>query len=242
MPAIQTITMRISPSARRAAARCPEETPPGRHRRAKRRRPTPRRESRACPESRALSSRSLSGRRRIKPQEAAKPRRPRMPRKPMNQNPAPAANGEAQAAAQAPRAPKANTRTARPRATAAVGSTGNAPQSAAPQQAAKPMQPRRNPPRPRANSARPAERPQTGMRRRIVAPIAPEEKPCISQTLQWVGKKPPTMRSRASEHPSRATLRMIPLGGMCEIGIRTYDGLRIRQRYYHRRLRPDFPG
>ena len=153
-----------------------------------------------------------------KPQEAAKPRRPRMPRKPMNQNPAPAANGEAQAAAQAPRAPKANTRTARPRATAAVGSTGNAPQIAAPQQAAKPMQPRRNPPRPRANSARPAERPQTGMRRRIVAPIAPEEKPCISQTLQWVGKKPPTMRSRASEHPSRATLRMIPLGGMCEIG------------------------
>ncbi len=144
-----------------------------------------------------------------KPQEAAKPRRPRMPRKPMNQNPAPAANGEAQAAAQAPRAPKANTRTARPRATAAVGSTGNAPQIAAPQQAAKPMQPRRNPPRPRANSARPAERPQTGMRRRIVAPIAPEEKPCISQTLQWVGKKPPTMRSRASEHPSRATLRMI---------------------------------
>lgn len=153
-----------------------------------------------------------------KPQEAAKPRRPRMPRKPMNQNPAPAANGEAQAADQAPRAPKANTRTARPRATAAVGSTGNAPQIAAPQQAAKPMQPRRNPPRPRANSARPAERPQTGMRRRIVAPIAPEEKPCISQTLQWVGKKPPTMRSRASEHPSRATLRMIPLGGMCEIG------------------------
>ncbi|MFR8976587.1 MAG: hypothetical protein ACLVJB_01645 [Christensenellales bacterium] len=57
-----------------------------------------------------------------KPQEAAKPRRPRMPRKPMNQNPAPAANGEAQAAAQAPRAPKANTRTARPRATAAVSS------------------------------------------------------------------------------------------------------------------------
>ena len=56
------------------------------------------------------------------------------------------------------------------------------------------------------------------MRRRIVAPVTLEEKPCISQTLQWVGKKPPTMRSRASEHPSRATLRMIPLGGMCEIG------------------------
>ena len=61
-------------------------------------------------------------------------------------------------------------------------------------------------------------RPRQGGRRRIVSPIMQEEKPCISQTLQWVGKKPPTMRSRASEHPSRATLRMIPLGGMYEIG------------------------
>ena len=98
-----------------------------------------------------------------------------------------------------------------------------------------PAQPRRNPPRmrtgaPRQNNAaprtqkaaanRPAEamRPRQGGRRRIVSPIMQEEKPCISQTLQWVGKKPPTMRSRASEHPSRATLRMIPLGGMYEIG------------------------
>ena len=55
-------------------------------------------------------------------------------------------------------------------------------------------------------------------KRRIVAPTAQEDKPFISQTLQLVGKKPPSMRSRASEHPSRATLRMIPLGGMCEIG------------------------
>lgn len=62
-----------------------------------------------------------------------------------------------------------------------------------------------------------AQRPQVG-RRRIVAPVQQADKPCISQTLQLVGKKPPTMRSRASEHPSRATLRMIPLGGMCEIG------------------------
>ncbi len=59
--------------------------------------------------------------------------------------------------------------------------------------------------------------PQTG-RRRVVAPVVQADKPCISQSLQLVGKKPPTMRSRASEHPSRATLRMIPLGGMCEIG------------------------
>ena len=55
-------------------------------------------------------------------------------------------------------------------------------------------------------------------RRRISAPAAQADKPIISATLQLVGKKPPTMRSRASEHPSRATLRMIPLGGMCEIG------------------------
>lgn len=161
-----------------------------------------------------------------KPQTPPAPRRPRMPRKPIN--PAPAANGEAQAAAQTPRAPRTNnrTRTARPRTNAAANS---AQQTAAPQQASRPALERRNPPRPRVSSAqaaerprtvspRQAERPQTGMRRRIVAPVALEEKPCISQTLQWVGKKPPTMRSRASEHPSRATLRMIPLGGMCEIG------------------------
>ena len=148
-------------------------------------------------------------------QEAPKPRRPRMPRKPMNPTAAQAANGEAQTAAQTPRAPR--TRTPRPRTVNAAGAQTVNP-TAAPQQAAKPMQPRRNSPRPRAANAVRADRPQTGMRRRIVAPVALEEKPCISQTLQWVGKKPPTMRSRASEHPSRATLRMIPLGGMCEIG------------------------
>ena len=62
-----------------------------------------------------------------------------------------------------------------------------------------------------------ASRAQNG-KRRITAPAAQADKPIISATLQLVGKKPPTMRSRASEHPSRATLRMIPLGGMCEIG------------------------
>lgn len=71
---------------------------------------------------------------------------------------------------------------------------------------------------PAAQAARAeATRPQRG-RRRVVAPAVQEEKPCISQTLQLVGKKPPTMRSRASAHPSKSTLRMIPLGGMCEIG------------------------
>ena len=55
-------------------------------------------------------------------------------------------------------------------------------------------------------------------RRRVTGPALQEEKPFISQTLQLTGKRPPSMRSRASEHPNRATLRMIPLGGMCEIG------------------------
>ena len=32
------------------------------------------------------------------------------------------------------------------------------------------------------------------------------------------GKKPPTMRSNASPHASKGALRVIPLGGMCEIG------------------------
>ncbi len=68
-----------------------------------------------------------------------------------------------------------------------------------------------------AQQKRPSQHPQTG-RRRVVAPAQQAEKPTISQMLQWVGKKPPTMRSRASEHPAHSTLRMIPLGGMCEIG------------------------
>ena len=69
----------------------------------------------------------------------------------------------------------------------------------------------------RKQNARGAHKAQGG-KRRISAPAVQADKPIISATLQLVGKKPPTMRSRASEHPSRATLRMIPLGGMCEIG------------------------
>jgi len=61
------------------------------------------------------------------------------------------------------------------------------------------------------------KRPQ-GAKRRAALPAEQADKPFVSQTLQLVGKKPATLRSRASEHPSRATLRMIPLGGMCEIG------------------------
>ena len=147
-----------------------------------------------------------------------------MPRKPAGQQTtAPTTGGDKPQAAQPPRAPRANhrARAAMPQAAAAAGNAGSA-NTAAPQ-------PRRNPPRqrvsnnaqaerPRSANARQAERPKTGMRRRIVAPVTLEEKPCISQTLQWVGKKAADDAPRASEHPSRATLRMIPLGGMCEIG------------------------
>ena len=209
--------------------------------RAPRRRPAPRRNAKPAAEGETQAVNAAPRKPRAKaqtaeqtadkPQEAAKPRRPRMPRKPANQQTAaPTTGGDKPQAAQPPRAPRANhrARAAKPQATVAAGNAGSA-NMAATQQAAKPAQPRRNPPRqrvsnnaqaerPRSANARQAERPKTGMRRRIVAPVTLEEKPCISQTLQWVGKKPPTMRSRASEHPSRATLRMIPLGGMCEIG------------------------
>ena len=56
-------------------------------------------------------------------------------------------------------------------------------------------------------------------RRKIVPPLSQEQsKPVISQILTLVGKKPANLRSRAGEHVPRETLRVIPLGGMCEIG------------------------
>ena len=86
------------------------------------------------------------------------------------------------------------------------------------------QKPQANPQKPGAengaqktNVRKPRNAPRQG-RRRVIAPVIQEEKPCISQMLQWVGKRPPTTRSRASAHPGRGTLRMIPLGGMCEIG------------------------
>lgn len=124
---------------------------------------------------------------------------------------APEAGQENTVRSAAPKAPRRKT-AARPAKPQQEAQSARAPQS---QPAA---------PAPRAKAARPlaarkpAAHPQTG-RRRVTPPAgAQADKPFISQTLQLVGKKPPTMRSRASEHPSRATLRMIPLGGMCEIG------------------------
>lgn len=122
------------------------------------------------------------------------PRAPRRGRSPAPAQPAlPAGTAGGQSAvsletAQKARAPRASSRSA----------GGQNPASA----------PRRKPA---------ATRPRQG-RRHIVSPAAQEEKPCISQTLQLTGRRPPSMRSRASAHPTKSTLRMIPLGGMCEIG------------------------
>lgn len=57
-----------------------------------------------------------------------------------------------------------------------------------------------------------------GSRRKVVPSISQAVKPTISQNLTFVGKKPSTARSNASTHVPKGTLRMIPLGGMCEIG------------------------
>ncbi len=55
-------------------------------------------------------------------------------------------------------------------------------------------------------------------RRIISGPQLPAEHPNISQILTLTGKRPPNMRSHAGAHVPKGTLRMIPLGGMCEIG------------------------
>lgn len=174
---------------------------------------------------------------------ARKPRTPRTAQPAAQAAPvtaaAPAAQENAAPRARKPRphkaAPAAQTVSAVQAAPAAqaVSATQAAPAAPTAQGGAKPQgarQPRKAAPRAAAAAAKqpaqkanpqrarkPAAGPRMG-RRRVVAPAMQEEKPFISQTLQLVGKKPPTMRSRASEHPSRATLRMIPLGGMCEIG------------------------
>ena len=164
------------------------------------------------------------------------------PRKPRAAKPkaAPAANSQSEkpevkaapAKSAAKKAPARKTRTAKPAAPVKAEASVKA---AVPAKAASPVQTtpvKRAPIKPSAKkNAKPAAKaaPQEKVvpakqnvkpqgKRRIVAPTAQAEKPFISQTLQLVGKKPPSMRSRASEHPSRSTLRMIPLGGMCEIG------------------------
>ena len=76
----------------------------------------------------------------------------------------------------------------------------------------------KNVPNKKNNPHKSVRRPNPARRRSAAPEVMQADKPFISQTLQLVGKKPPSMRSKASEHPSRATLRMIPLGGMCEIG------------------------
>ena len=168
-------------------------------------------------------------------EKSAAPRKPASPRKPRAAAPA-QEEKQAAPAQDKPRAPRRKSAPQKAEEGQAAGKPQQASQDTA--QSAAPSRGRvrrRNPQQPRgqqtraqaapqeaANAAQPrrkpaAERPRQG-RRHIVAPVVQEEKPCISQTLQLTGKRPPSMRSRASEHPTKSTLRMIPLGGMCEIG------------------------
>ena len=173
-----------------------------------------------------------------------KPQRRRFPaRKPAaakadmkNNDAVKAENGEAAQEKTAPRKPRAPRKNA-PKAAKKQNAPKTAPQAAAQEKTEAPFyskMPTKAPTKKnaaKAQNAAPAKAKKAapknerakasaakGGKRRISAPAVQADKPIISATLQLVGKKPPTMRSRASEHPSRATLRMIPLGGMCEIG------------------------
>ena len=137
----------------------------------------------------------------------------------------PAAKAKSKPAAKANTAAKAKpaAKTAAPKAKPAA----KAAKTAAPKQTAqRPAMPAEQkaafsqPAKKQAPNHKSVRRPNPGKRRAAAqAQIAAQaDKPFVSATLQLVGKKPPSMRSKASEHPSRATLRMIPLGGMCEIG------------------------
>ena len=137
----------------------------------------------------------------------------------------PAAKAKSKPAAKANTAAKAKpaAKTAAPKAKPAA----KAAKTAAPKQTAqRPAMPAEQkaafsqPAKKQAPNHKSVRRPNPGKRRAAAQAhsAAQADKPFVSATLQLVGKKPPSMRSKASEHPSRATLRMIPLGGMCEIG------------------------
>ena len=148
-----------------------------------------------------------------KPQRRRAPaKKPAAKKADMKKNPT-AKTEAAMSAAEAAQEKPAKKQTRAPRKAAPKAVKKQAPAKAAEPapKAAKKSAPARKQPARNTNKAQ-------GGKRRISAPAVQADKPIISATLQLVGKKPPTMRSRASEHPSRATLRMIPLGGMCEIG------------------------
>ena len=146
-------------------------------------------------------------------------------RRPAGKKAAPA-KAQKSAAAQAPvkeNTAKPAARKAKPAAKPAAkkaAPAAKAAKAAAPgeqKQPARSAQPKAAPNK-KSSQTKSVRRPNPAKRRSAAPEVMQADKPFISQTLQLVGKKPPTMRSRASEHPSRATLRMIPLGGMCEIG------------------------
>ncbi len=120
-------------------------------------------------------------------------------------------NANAAAKKQTKAAPAAKKHAAKPAAPKTAAPQTPAPKTPAPKAAA----PQTPAPKSQKKNVQPQRRQG---KRRIVAPVQHADKPFVSATLQLVGKKPASLRSKASEHPSRATLRMIPLGGMCEIG------------------------
>ena len=137
--------------------------------------------------------------------KAAKtPPRPRAPKKPQQ-----AAEGQAERKPRAPKPASKGTKPAPPAQRSA--NPGVKPAQDRPINSGRAGNPNRRAP----------QRHQSDARRRITppTPVMPlEGKPMISQSLTWVGKKPPQLRSRAGAHVPGNTLRVIPLGGMCEIG------------------------
>ena len=125
-------------------------------------------------------------------------------------------NENAAAKKQTKAVPAAKKHAAKPAAPKTAAPQTPAPKTAAPKTAA-PKAAAQQTPAPKSQKKNVQPQRRQG-KRRIVAPVQHADKPFVSATLQLVGKKPATLRSKASEHPSRATLRMIPLGGMCEIG------------------------
>ena len=123
----------------------------------------------------------------------------------------------------APKAPRRNTRrpqqgTAKPEAPA-VSASANAHED---KPAAQPVRRTRRPSnaQPKKSDATQAKKPQ-GQRANAPQQATPV-KPSRRIGSRMVGKTPANMTGRkpsqASAHPGKSTLRVIPLGGMCEIG------------------------
>ena len=156
---------------------------------------------------------------------------PRRGRPPKDAAPA-AAQGAAPAQPRRGRPPKdaaqanATPAQARPSAPAPSAAPRPAQENNRPKQERKPTQNRPPVGVWRASDAQPAapvqtaNQPDKGQRRPMPRRISPHVPisgaPSVSASIQMVGRKPAA--SQATAHPSKGTLRVIPLGGMCEVG------------------------